>query len=43
MVAMKKHPGFAYEMLSPIHYLRNALDIPTAIMKNGMAAVIHVD
>jgi putative nucleotidyltransferase with HDIG domain len=27
-VAMKKHPGFAYEMLSPIHYLRNALDIP---------------
>jgi PAS domain S-box-containing protein/putative nucleotidyltransferase with HDIG domain len=28
-VIMKKHPGFAYEMLSPIHYLRNALDIPT--------------
>jgi putative nucleotidyltransferase with HDIG domain len=27
-VAMKKHPGFAYEMLSPIHYLRKALDIP---------------
>jgi PAS domain S-box-containing protein len=27
-VAMKKHPGFAYEMLSPIHYLRAALDIP---------------
>ena len=27
-VVMKKHPGFAYEMLSPIHYLRNALDIP---------------
>ena len=26
--AMKKHPRFAYEMLSPIHYLRNALDIP---------------
>jgi len=25
---MKKHPRFAYEMLSPIHYLRNALDIP---------------
>jgi len=27
-VAMKKHPVFAYEMLSPIHYLRLALDIP---------------
>ena len=27
-VAMKKHPVFAYEMLSPIHYLRAALDIP---------------
>jgi PAS domain S-box-containing protein len=27
-VAMKKHPTFAYEMLSPIHYLRLALDIP---------------
>jgi PAS domain S-box-containing protein/putative nucleotidyltransferase with HDIG domain len=27
-VVMKQHPGLAYEMLSPIHYLRNALDIP---------------
>ncbi len=27
-VAMKKHPIFAYEMLSPIRYLRLALDIP---------------
>lgn len=27
-VAMKKHPTFAYEMLSPIHYLRQALVIP---------------
>ncbi len=27
-VAMKKHPTFAYEMLSPIGYLRLALDIP---------------
>ena len=25
---MKKHPVFAYEMLSPIRYLRAALDIP---------------
>ena len=25
---MKKHPVLAYEMLSPIHYLRSALDIP---------------
>ena len=25
---MRKHPTFAYEMLSPIHYLRPALDIP---------------
>jgi len=25
---MKKHPDFAYEMLSPIRYLRLALDIP---------------
>jgi HD-GYP domain-containing protein (c-di-GMP phosphodiesterase class II) len=27
-VIMKKHPTFAYEMLSPIRYLRLALDIP---------------
>jgi PAS domain S-box-containing protein len=27
-VAMKKHPTFAYKMLSPIRYLRLALDIP---------------
>ena len=27
-VLMKKHPRFAYEMLSPIRYLRSALDIP---------------
>jgi putative nucleotidyltransferase with HDIG domain len=27
-VIMKKHPIFAYEMLSPIHYLRQALEIP---------------
>jgi putative two-component system response regulator len=25
---MKKHPGLAYEMLSPIAYLQPALDIP---------------
>jgi response regulator RpfG family c-di-GMP phosphodiesterase len=25
---MKRHPTLAYEMLSPIHYLRFALDIP---------------
>lgn len=25
---MRKHPGFAHEMLLPIHYLRLALDIP---------------
>jgi len=29
-VLMKKHPIFAYEMLSPIRYLRSALDIPYA-------------
>ena len=27
-VVMRKHPNFAYEMLSPIRYLRLALDIP---------------
>jgi hypothetical protein len=27
-VLMKKHPAFAYEMLSPIHYLKAALEIP---------------
>ncbi|MGB7539909.1 MAG: HD domain-containing phosphohydrolase [Anaerolineales bacterium] len=27
-VIMKRHPLLAYEMLSPIHYLRFALDIP---------------
>ena len=26
--AMRKHPLYAYEMLSPIHYLHSALDIP---------------
>jgi HD-GYP domain-containing protein (c-di-GMP phosphodiesterase class II) len=25
---MRKHPAFAYEMLSPIPYLRSSLDIP---------------
>ena len=29
-VLMRKHPIFAYEMLSPIRYLRMALDIPYA-------------
>jgi HD-GYP domain-containing protein (c-di-GMP phosphodiesterase class II) len=29
-VIMKRHPVFAYEMLSPISYLRQALDIPYA-------------
>jgi len=29
-IVMKKHPIFAYEMLSPIRYLRSALDIPYA-------------
>ena len=29
-VVMKKHPVFAYEMLSPIRYLRSAVDIPYA-------------
>ena len=27
-VIMKKHPDLAYELLSPIHYLHSALDIP---------------
>jgi putative nucleotidyltransferase with HDIG domain len=27
-VVMRKHPGLAYEMLSPIRYLHGALDIP---------------
>jgi len=27
-IEMQKHPQFAYEMLSPIEYLRSALDIP---------------
>ena len=27
-IAMRKHPTFAYELLSPIDYLRPALDIP---------------
>jgi putative nucleotidyltransferase with HDIG domain len=25
---MKKHPSFAFDMLSPIHYLQSAMDIP---------------
>ncbi len=29
-IVMKKHTVFAYEMLSPIRYLRSALDIPYA-------------
>jgi HD-GYP domain-containing protein (c-di-GMP phosphodiesterase class II) len=27
-VSMRKHPSFAFEMLSPIHYLKSAIDIP---------------
>jgi putative nucleotidyltransferase with HDIG domain len=27
-VIMKKHPALAFEMLSPIHYLQSAIDIP---------------
>jgi putative nucleotidyltransferase with HDIG domain len=27
-VSMRKHPGFAYDMLAPVAYLRPALDIP---------------
>ena len=27
-VVMRKHPDFSFEMLSPIHYLKDALDIP---------------
>jgi PAS domain S-box-containing protein len=27
-VSMRRHPGLAYEMLFPIHYLKTALDIP---------------
>ena len=27
-VIMRKHPTLAFEMLSPIHYLRSAIDIP---------------
>jgi HD-GYP domain-containing protein (c-di-GMP phosphodiesterase class II) len=27
-VIMKKHPALAFEMLSPIHYLQSAMDIP---------------
>ena len=27
-VIMKKHPAYAYELLSPIPYLRSSLDIP---------------
>ncbi len=30
LVAMQKHPVYAYELLSPIAYLRPALDIPYA-------------
>jgi putative nucleotidyltransferase with HDIG domain len=26
--SMRKHPGFAFEMLSPIEYLKSSLDIP---------------
>ncbi len=27
-IVMKKHPALAFDLLSPIHYLRQALDIP---------------
>jgi PAS domain S-box-containing protein/putative nucleotidyltransferase with HDIG domain len=27
-IIMKKHPALAFEMLSPIHYLQSAIDIP---------------
>ena len=40
-VAMCKHPTFAFELLSPIAYLRPALDIPYCHHENGTGAVIH--
>lgn len=34
---MKKHPVYAFELLSSIQYLNPALDIPIAITNGGMA------
>jgi putative nucleotidyltransferase with HDIG domain len=40
-VMMRKHTTFAYEMLSPIHYLRLHWISLIAITRNGMARVIR--
>ena len=40
-IIMRKHPQYAYELLSPIAYLRPASTSPTAITKNWTAQVIH--
>jgi len=39
-LVMRKHPVYAFDMLSPISFLHKALDIHTAITKSGMAAAI---
>jgi HD-GYP domain-containing protein (c-di-GMP phosphodiesterase class II) len=38
---MRQHPVLAHNLLSPIPYLRPALDIPYCHHENGTAAVIH--
>lgn len=38
---MRRHPVYAYELLSPIAYLRSALDIPHLHMSAGAAADIR--
>ena len=42
-IVMRRHPVFAYEMLSPIDYLRPALDTRTAITRNGTGRAIRAD
>lgn len=40
---MRKHPEYAYALLSPIGYLRPALDIPYCHHEKWMAQVTHAD
>jgi HD-GYP domain-containing protein (c-di-GMP phosphodiesterase class II) len=41
-VLMRKHPVYAYEMLSPIIYLK-PLKYPLLHQRNGTARAIHMD
>jgi hypothetical protein len=42
MAVMKRHPDIVYDILTPVPYLLEALDILYRITKRGTAAVIRM-